>query len=924
MPVASKRGENRICCIEGRQPVAVARSLLLLFSCALALCALGAPLKEHRFSNGARLLVDEIPHEKRVAIEIWIRAGASAETSETNGAAHLLEHMIFKGAKRHPSGTLDRTLETKGAVLEASTERDWTRYSTTISSSHWEFALRLILDHVLEPLIPFDELERERQVVAQHEYALSDSDPVKRMRQSLYSEAFKETPYARPVLGDRTVLKSLNRETLFQFHRRHYLPANMVILLSGKADMARAQQVLKSVWESIGEAQENGASAPIVVPTNAGAHSLKKTPSLRLPLQAKGTDNSNSFLPSADEASAVHSLSLPPRSAPRKFTLRSRGMKGEPSPVVSSTVERLVWMTEKTGRYGFGGLGIRVPEASSAEAVLVGMILKEILCDPVHGVFFQKKQEERLFRSCTSDYLPRFTQGLITCVFDTEPQQLNVLEEELRANFIQLPDSLTLEQFQRAKQRLQIQQEWLRKDLTQWARQAALYECLELSDLSQNWQTELDKLTFEQFLRRMFPEVEPRAGLDVPIRTLPTPPKRSREPIPPQTRILANGMKLLAMPESNQEGISFHLFIRLGLTEEQDFSPGIGALFAELLFANSENETEGTMPYRIGQTTSRIEVIREADYLRIEIYTTEERVDNALSLLAEGVFRAKFDSASLNRARASLLYQMNYPKDQGYRQVRERVRKGLFNSHPLSSPLWGTPESIRSISLRELERFYKSFIRPQNVLLIAGGNLDPEGILEMARKRFESIESPGAKLAVDTTLPPAIATVNFVQSGSSPADYWAFGRYVRDWTSEEYAAALVLSALIGEGKGSALFQALRDQQGFGYEIGSFVGVWGGGLEWGAYLQFDSGISQEAKNTAEQRFKAIAPEPNDFERAKQIAIRRLNLERATLAQRLRRAGQWELLGKGYDLDEKLLKQIETLTWEGVIQKWEVNR
>lgn len=274
----------------------MARSLLLLFSCALALCAIGAPLKEHRFSNGARLLVDEIPHEKRVAIEIWIRAGVSAETNETNGAAHLLEHMIFKGSKRHPSGTLDRTLETKGAVLEASTERDWTRYSTTIPATHWEIALRLILDHVLEPLIPSEELERERQVVAKHEYALSDSDPVKRMRQSLYSEAFKETPYARPVLGDKTVLNSLSRDTILQFHQRNYLPANMLILLSGNADMARAQQVLKSVWESGEEARENDASATSVLATNTGIQSVNITPSLRFPLQARGTQNTWTIL----------------------------------------------------------------------------------------------------------------------------------------------------------------------------------------------------------------------------------------------------------------------------------------------------------------------------------------------------------------------------------------------------------------------------------------------------------------------------------------------------------------------------------------------------------------------------------------------------------------------------------------------------
>jgi len=193
------------------------------------------------------LIVHPDPNAPLVAIEVWVRAGSAYETAETAGAAHLLEHLIFKGTSRHPAGTLDATVEAAGGILQASTEREWTRYRTAVLPDHWELVLRQLLEHLLHPALPESELLRERALMLQDEYALYQADPIRTARDALYAQVYGEHPYALPPFGVPKSLSALSRAQLLDFHRRYYRPDRMVIVVVGAVSPERVQQVVQAV-----------------------------------------------------------------------------------------------------------------------------------------------------------------------------------------------------------------------------------------------------------------------------------------------------------------------------------------------------------------------------------------------------------------------------------------------------------------------------------------------------------------------------------------------------------------------------------------------------------------------------------------------------------------------------------------------------
>jgi len=226
----------------------------------------GAP-EQYRLPNGARLIVEPVPHAPLVALEVWIRAGTANETPETSGVAHLLEHMIFKGTATLPPGALDEAFENAGGILDAFTERDWTRLCATVLPDRWQTPLRALLHSVLHPALPETELEKERALILRDEYATHHVDPVRSARYALFRRAFEGHPYSLPLLGEPTVLARLSRADIEQFHRSHYRPERMVVVAVGAVEPQTVRRVVEEAFE--GAPQASGTHATPTPAPNA-------------------------------------------------------------------------------------------------------------------------------------------------------------------------------------------------------------------------------------------------------------------------------------------------------------------------------------------------------------------------------------------------------------------------------------------------------------------------------------------------------------------------------------------------------------------------------------------------------------------------------------------------------------------------------
>ena len=170
--------------------------------------------------------------------------------------AHFLEHMIFKGTDRLPPGKFDQIIENRGGVTNAATSYDYAHYYINTAAADLPETLPCLADLLVNAAIPDEEFRLEREVVLE-EIRQSQDDPDGLGFQSLMENVYRRHPYGRPILGDPETLMARSPEEMRCFHRAHYQPENMTVVVVGDVG-----------WESALEEVEKSFSfsSPAVCP----------------------------------------------------------------------------------------------------------------------------------------------------------------------------------------------------------------------------------------------------------------------------------------------------------------------------------------------------------------------------------------------------------------------------------------------------------------------------------------------------------------------------------------------------------------------------------------------------------------------------------------------------------------------------------
>lgn len=186
----------------------------------------------YAFDNGLRLLVDPMPGLRTFALNALVYGGARFETQTQSGWAHLLEHMVFKGAGGRDARALAEAIEREGGSINASTGYEHTRFEVRGMTSLLPLALEIVTDLMFRPVLDKDELQREKKVIEQEILEAYDA-PDDHVFDLLQVAMFPEQALGRPILGSKASLKPAQPDAVRRFAETLYAPHRVVICVSG-------------------------------------------------------------------------------------------------------------------------------------------------------------------------------------------------------------------------------------------------------------------------------------------------------------------------------------------------------------------------------------------------------------------------------------------------------------------------------------------------------------------------------------------------------------------------------------------------------------------------------------------------------------------------------------------------------------------
>ena len=231
-------------------------------------------ITEYHLPNGLKVLLFPDASKPTVTVNVTYLVGSRFENYGETGMAHLLEHMMFKGAPRDRN--IPRQFAERGMDFNGSTSFDRTNYHEVFQATgdNLTWALNMEADRMVNSYIARKDLDSEMTVV-RNEYESGENSPFDVLLKRMSSVAYDWHSYGRSTIGNRSDIENVGIANLQAFYKTYYQPDNAVLLVAGKFDPAATLATINKAFGAIPKPRRTLPPFWTVEPTQDGARSFE-------------------------------------------------------------------------------------------------------------------------------------------------------------------------------------------------------------------------------------------------------------------------------------------------------------------------------------------------------------------------------------------------------------------------------------------------------------------------------------------------------------------------------------------------------------------------------------------------------------------------------------------------------------------------
>ncbi|RDL33007.1 Mitochondrial processing peptidase beta subunit [Venustampulla echinocandica] len=219
-------------------------------------------------TNGLTVATEHSPWAQTSTVGMWIDAGSRAETDKTNGTAHFLEHLAFKGTNKRTQHQLELEIENMGGHLNAYTSRENTVYYAKAFNADVPATVDILSDILQNSKLDPQAIERERDVI------LRESEEVDKQLEEvvfdhLHATAFQGQPLGRTILGPAKNILSIQKNDLVDYIKTNYTADRMVLVGAGGVPHKQLVELAEKHFSGLPTEPYTGAASAVAAAQKA-------------------------------------------------------------------------------------------------------------------------------------------------------------------------------------------------------------------------------------------------------------------------------------------------------------------------------------------------------------------------------------------------------------------------------------------------------------------------------------------------------------------------------------------------------------------------------------------------------------------------------------------------------------------------------
>ncbi len=293
---------------------------------------------------------------------------------------------------------------------------------------------------------------------------------------------------------------------------------------------------------------------------------------------------------------------------------------------------------------------------------------------------------------------------------------------------------------------------------------------------------------------------------------------------------LENGMRVLTDRMSSVETVSIGVWVAVGTRHEPAQINGVAHLLEHMAFKGTARRSALEIAAEIEAVGGHVNAYTSREHTAYYAKVLKENVPLAVDILADILQNSIFDQRELERERAVILQEIGQAYDTPDDIIYDLFQERAFPDQPMGRPVLGRAEIIRQIGRDTVSGYLKCNYGASSMMLVAAGNLEHGAIVDLAQRAFANLPSESAA----RTEPAHYVGGDFRQSRDLEQVHILLGFPGFAFADHDYYAASVVSAALGGGMSSRLFQEIREKRGLVYSIYSFTHAYSDGGVFGVY------------------------------------------------------------------------------------------
>ncbi len=383
-----------------------------------------------------------------------------------------------------------------------------------------------------------------------------------------------------------------------------------------------------------------------------------------------------------------------------------------------------------------------------------------------------------------------------------------------------------------------------------------------------------------------------------------------------------SGLRVVTEAMPGTRSASVGVWVGVGSRDETPALAGTSHFLEHLLFKGTRTRSALDIASAMDAVGGEFNAFTEKEHTCFYATVLDRDLPLAIDIVSDVVLDATVRSDDVEVERSVVLEEIAMRDDDPSDRVHDEFSEALFGSTPLGRPILGTVESINALSRPQIAGYYHRRYQPGSMIVAAAGNLDHATVLRHVRRAFAGHldEGPRASsqrpLAAATPARPLAVTADDTEQANIVLGTRALSRH-----DERRFALGVLSAAVGGGMSSRLFQSIREQRGLAYSVYSFTSSYTDTGAFGVYAGCQPSRAHEVLSLVDETFAAVAAgglTDAEIERGKGQMRGGLVLGLEDCGSRMSRIGKSELVyGEVASVDE-LLAKVDRVTRADVIE------